>query len=611
MCGIAGILNSKIDLKEEKQKNILEKISESLKSRGPDGHGEYTEHHAALLHRRLAIVDPENGRQPMRFGPYIICYNGEIYNTAELKKELEDAGQTFETHSDTEIVLKACAVWQEAALDKLNGIFAFGVYNTETKTLLAARDKMGVKPFYYSTSGGGLSFASRVPTMLLMPFVRPVVDEDGLNEIFMLGPASTPGKTVFKDIAELPPGHFLKYRDGELSIFPYWQLKAAEHKEEPDETIEHTHFLLTDAIRRQMISDVPICAFLSGGLDSSVICAVMQSEMKKRGETLHTFSVDYVDNDKYFQKSLFQPNKDSDYIGQMADYIGSRHKNIVLKNEDVASALKDSVLAKGYPAFADVDSSLLLFCREVKKEFKVCLSGECADEIFGGYPWYHNDAILFEDTFPWSRSTDVRRQILKNGLLPHGDAYARARYEETLAMTDSLPGDTPREKRMREMFVLNLQWFMQTLLMRKDVMSMESSLEVRVPFCDCRLVEYAYNMPWEMKSLFGREKGIVRKAFENELPYDIAWRKKSPYPKTHNPIFFQAVCRLAEEAIGDRETPLIDLIDPAPVHALMQDANAIQDPWYGQLMRGPQILAYIYQIYVFFKNYNVEITGVL
>lgn len=611
MCGIAGILHSEMDLKDEKSKNILEKVSESLKSRGPDARGEYLEHHAALLHRRLAIVDPENGRQPMRFGPYIICYNGEIYNTGELKKELEAAGQTLQTHSDTEIVLKACAVWQEAALNKLNGIFAFAVYDTEKRTLLAARDKMGVKPFYYSTAGGGLSFASRVPSMLLMPHVRPVVDEDGLNEIFMLGPASTPGKTVFKDIAELPPGCFLKYADGRVQIREYWHLKAKPHEENLDETIAHTHFLLTDSIRRQMISDVPICAFLSGGLDSSVICAVMQHEMKKKNETLHTFSVDYVDNDKYFQKSLFQPNKDSDYIGQMADHIGSNHKNIVLKNEDVAYALKDSVLAKGYPAFADVDSSLLLFCREVKKEFKVCLSGECADEIFGGYPWYHNDDILFEDTFPWSRSTDVRKKILKAGLLKNGDAYVRARYEETLAQTDSLQSDTPREKRMREMFMLNLQWFMQTLLMRKDVMSMESSLEVRVPFCDCRLVEYAYNMPWEMKSLYTREKGIVRKAFENELPYEIAWRKKSPYPKTHNPVFFQAVCKLAEEALNDKTTALCELIDPAPVHALMQDPNAIKDPWYGQLMRGPQILAYIYQIYVFLKNYKVEFEGVL
>ena len=606
MCGIAGILSSSINLKDEKQKNILEQVSDTLKMRGPDEHGEYITEDAALLHRRLAIVDIENGKQPMHFGKYVITYNGEIYNSDELRKELISLGENFNTHSDTEVVLKSFAVWKEKSFEKLNGIFAFAIYDKEEKELYAVRDKMGVKPFYYYFSNGTFAFASRVPSLLKFPQIKPVVNETGLMEMFMLGPAFSPDKTVFKNIYQLKASHFLKFKNNELTIKKYWSLKAKPHNEDLSDTIEHTHFLVSDSIKRQMVSDVDLCAFLSGGLDSSIICKVMSDELKKQGKTLSTYSVDYDDNDKYFKKSSFQPNKDSDFIDLISDYIGSDHKNIVLDNKSVAKALIDSAAVKGYPAFADVDSSLLLFCKEVKKDYKVCLSGECADEIFGGYPWYHNKDILFEETFPWSRSTNVRQKILKNGILTNTEEYVHEKYLKTVNETDFLDTDTALDRRMREMFMLNLNWFMQTLLMRKDSMSMESSLEIRVPFCDTRLVEYAYNMPWEFKSLYTREKGIVRKAFENELPYDIAWRKKSPYPKTHNPVFFNTVCDMTREILKDNTSPLFDMINIDTVNALIENPDCIKEPWYGQLMKGPQILAYIIQIYYFIKEYNVE-----
>ncbi len=606
MCGIAGILSSSINLKDEKQKNILEQVSETLKMRGPDEHGEYITEDVALIHRRLAIVDIENGKQPMHFGKYVITYNGEIYNSDELRKELISLGENFNTHSDTEVVLKSFAVWKEKSFEKLNGIFAFAIYDKEEKELYAVRDKMGVKPFYYYFSNGTFAFASRVPSLLKFPQIKPVVNETGLMEMFMLGPAFSPDKTVFKNIHQLKASHFLKFKNSELTIKKYWSLKAKPHNEDLSDTIEHTHFLVSDSIKRQMVSDVDLCAFLSGGLDSSIICKVMSDELKKQGKTLSTYSVDYDDNDKYFKKSSFQPNKDSDFIDLISDYIGSDHKNIVLDNKSVAKALIDSAAAKGYPAFADVDSSLLLFCKEVKKDYKVCLSGECADEIFGGYPWYHNKDILFEETFPWSRSTNVRQKILKNGILTNTEEYVHEKYLKTVNETDFLDTDTALDRRMREMFMLNLNWFMQTLLMRKDSMSMESSLEIRVPFCDTRLVEYAYNMPWEFKSLYTREKGIVRKAFENELPYDIAWRKKSPYPKTHNPVFFNMVCDMTREILKDNTSPLFDMINTDTVNALIENPDCIKEPWYGQLMKGPQILAYIIQIYYFIKEYNVE-----
>ncbi|MCM1114506.1 MAG: asparagine synthase (glutamine-hydrolyzing) [Clostridium sp.] len=604
MCGIAGILSQSIDLRAERP--MIERVSDTLKLRGPDGKGEYIDRDAALIHRRLAVIDVEKGSQPMQFGKYIIVYNGELYNTEEVREALVSCGYEFDTHCDTEVVLKAFDKWQEESVKKLNGIFAYAVYDVQSKRLFAARDRIGVKPLYYAKKGDQFSFASRINSLLCMPNIKPVVDEDGLNEIFMLGPAKTIGKGIFKDIKELPPASYMTYSKGRLDIHCYWNLTAQDNFETRDEAVEHTHFLVKDSIERQLVSDVPLATFLSGGLDSSIISKVASDYYQAKGERLNTYSVDYVDNDKYFTKSLFQPNKDSDYIGFMSDYIQSVHHNVILDNTDVANALGDAAIARGVPAFADVDSSLMLFCREVKKNFTVCLSGECADEIFGGYPWYHRKEILFEDTFPWSRSTDVRRSILKQGVLPKGEEYLRNAYDTTIADVSYLDTDSRLEKRMREMFILNLKWFMQTLLYRKDVMSMESSLEVRVPFCDYRLVEYAYNLPWELKALDGREKGILRKAFENELPEEIAWRKKSPYPKTHNPIYFDAVCNLVKSALNDKTCQLSELIDVKAVENLIANPNGLSEPWYGQLMRSPQILAYIYQIYVWIKKNNVE-----
>lgn len=604
MCGIAGILSDSIDLRAEHE--MIYKISASLKSRGPDAKGEYITADTALIHRRLSVIDPANGAQPMQFGKYTIVYNGELYNTEEIRTQLKAYGYTFDTECDTEVVLKAFHMWHEESAKRFNGIFAYAIYDSEDKSLFLCRDRIGVKPLYYANKNGLFSFASRIESLLNVKGIRPVCDKNGLNEIFMLGPAKTIGKTVFKDILELPPAEYLLYKNGKITTKKYWSLEAKPFDDNMTEAQERTHYLVTDAIRRQLVSDVPLCTFLSGGLDSSIISKVASDYFADKGSVLDTYSVDYVDNDKFFKSSVFQPNKDSDYINLISDYIDSDHHNIVLNNSAVAEALIDSTIARGCPGFTDVDSSLLLFCREVRRNHTVALSGECADEIFGGYPWYHRREILFEETFPWSRTTDVRRGILRDGFLTDGEEYAHNAYLDTVAQTSYLDTDTKLEKRMREMFVLNLNWFMQTLLVRKDVMSMESSLEVRVPFCDYRIVEYAYNMPWSIKSFEGREKGILRKAFENELPEIITWRKKSPYPKTHNPIYLQEVSKMVDAVLDDKTSPLCEMINPQAVTNLIENPDSLSEPWYGQLMRGPQVLAYIVQIYAWIKRFGVQ-----
>ena len=604
MCGIAGILSSDIDLRQEKE--MLWRVSDSLKMRGPDARGEYITRSVALIHRRLSVIDPQNGVQPMRFGKYIIVYNGEIYNTDEIRRELRFHGYVFETDCDTEVVLKSFHLWQERCAEKLNGIFAFAIYNMDSEEVFLCRDRIGVKPLFYSKTKDLFAFASRTDTLLHVKGIEPVCDENGLNEIFMLGPAKTMGKTYFRDIKEVKPGEYLYYKKGKLKSGVYWSLKASEFSDNCVQAQEHTHFLVTDAIKRQLVSDVGICTFLSGGLDSSIISKVAYDYMTDRGEILNTYSVDYKDNDKYFKSSVFQPNKDSDYINLISDYIDSDHHNIILNNTDVADSLIESTFARGVPGFTDIDSSLLLFCREIVKKHKVALSGECADEIFGGYPWYHREEILFEETFPWSRTTDVRHSILKNGFLKHSDEYVKNAYDETIASTDFLDTDSRLEKRMRQMFMLNMNWFMQTLLARKDAMSMQASLEVRVPFCDYRIVEYAYNMPWSIKSYNGREKGILRKAFENELPDIITWRKKSPYPKTFNPDYVQAVSKMALCVLEDKSCVLNEMINKSSIMSLIENPDSLSEPWYGQLMRGPQVLAYLVQIYAWIRRYNVQ-----
>ena len=609
MCGIAGWFSESKPLYENL--DIIESMSGTLCRRGPDEHGIFMDNTICLIHRRLTVIDPDNGKQPMtaQLGErdVTLVYNGELYNTEELRKELIDAGFTFQGHSDTEVLLNAYLHWGENCVNKLNGIFAFAVYDNESKKLFMARDAIGVKPFFYYQYNDGFLFCSEIKTLLANPIVKPQIDETGLIEIFFLGPGRTNGSGIFKGIGELLPGECAVYNNGTLKKRRYFKLTAEEHSHNKQQTIEYTRFLLTDAVERQLVSDVPLCTFLSGGLDSSIISNIAANYFKNKGKILDTYSVNYVDNQKYFQKSLFQPNSDEEFIDIMTEHVGSNHHQVILENTNLYNALFDSVDARDLPGMVDVDSSLLLFCREVKKDFTVALSGECADELFGGYPWYHNKEILFEECFPWSRSQDIRRSILKDGILPHGEEYVHERYLNTVRQTDSLPTDTPFQKRMREMFTLNFNWFMQTLLDRKDRCSMYNGLEVRVPFCDHRIVSYAYNMPWELKALNNREKGIVREAFSDLLPESIVWRKKSPYPKTHNPLYFKLACDGAIKVINDKNSPLNYFLNQEGVWDIIRNPEGISSPWYGQLMKAPQILAYIAQIDYWMKKYKVQI----
>jgi asparagine synthase (glutamine-hydrolysing) len=610
MCGIVGIVDFEHDLLGESQ--TLSAMMDTCAHRGPDAAGTYLTHQVALGHRRLSVVDPAGGSQPMirsvGSNTYVIVYNGELYNTPELRQALTKKGHTFFSHSDTEALLLSYIEWGPSCVERLNGIFAFAIWDDKKQRIFLARDRMGVKPLFIARpSNTTLLFASEIKSLLAHPDIHPVLDEGGLLELFALAPARTAGRTLFAGIEELRPGECMIYSPLGTYAHRYWQFVSAEHTDNLHQTTEKLRHLVVDSTRRQLVADVPVCTFLSGGLDSSALSAIAAQAMAEKGNILRTFSVDYVDNDKYFTRSVFQPSPDSDYIDIMRRHIGSEHVTITLDTPELVSALRDAVIARDLPGMADVDSSLLLFCKRMRGYATVALSGECADEIFGGYPWFYREDLLNLDMFPWANSLDLRRSVMSKALsrLPI-EEYAKSRYFDTVDETPLLGTEKPLERRRRQMFYLNIKWFMANLLERKDRMSMACGVEVRVPYCDHRLAEYAWNIPWDIKNLGGMEKGILRLALKDLLPEAIYNRKKSPYPKTHHPEYTRLVCAALKEVLADPAAPIHALIDRAAVEEML-DSLSIVTPWFGQLMTGPQLFAFLLQLNIWLTEYKVSI----
>jgi asparagine synthase (glutamine-hydrolysing) len=613
MCGITGWIDFERDVSG--QHEILGAMNIQHAGRGPDATGTWIAEHVALGHRRLSVIDPEGGIQPMikQIGEqkYVIVYNGELYNMDELRAQLLSRGYHFTTRSDTELIPTAFAAWREDAPKELNGIFAFAIWDETREELFIARDRIGVKPLFYTKVGSSFLFGSELKSILSHPSVRREVDEEGLNELLVMGPARTPGIGVFRNIHELKPGHWLRFNRDGLTIRPYWELVSDHHQDDTPTTIARVRELIEDAVCRQLVSDVPIGTMLSGGLDSSALSALAAESFQAEGRgKLQTFSVDYVDNDKYFQQNEFQPNSDAPWVKVMSRYIGSEHNNILLDNDELYGTLMQAMRARDLPGMADVDASLVLFSREIRKQLTVVLSGECADEVFGGYPWFHRDELVNADTFPWARLTNLRLPFLSKELVEHIKPmeYVDARYQEALSEVPRLRGENVEDARIREIFYLSLTRWMPTLLDRKDRMSMTVGLEVRVPFCDHRLVEYVWNVPWSMKFMGNREKGLLRQAVSGLLPKEVMERKKSPYPKTHHPGYLTFVIQKMSELVEDRTAPVFQLLDRDVVKRfLIEDLRQKHLPWFGQLMNVPALLAYWLQLNEWLIAYRVKI----
>lgn len=613
MCGFAGVVNLKEKIIDKKQ--VIINMNQTLSKRGPDECGYYLEDNVLFGHRRLVVIDPDGGKQPMTFkymgNTYTILYNGQIYNTEELRNELKGFGFTFEGHSDTEVLLKSYIHFKEDVVKKLNGIFAFAVWDTNNKKLFIARDHFGVKPLYYCFINHNFVFASEIKAILKFPGIEASLDEQGVCELFGIGPAHTAGTTAFKNIYELKPASMLIFKDDEIHISKYWKLKSKIHTDNLDKTCDTVKELLEDSIKRQLVSDVPLCTFLSGGLDSSIITLHAANYCKEHNlPPLNTYSIDYVDNDKNFVKTDFQPNSDNYYIDLMRNKLNTNHHTIVLDTPELASYLEDAMIARDFPGMADVDSSLLLFCKHVKNDATVTLTGECADEIFGGYPWFFREDALNSKTFPWSIALSERQRLLNPEIAKKVDLkeYVDYRYNESLKDVEILDTDSTETAEKRKISHLTLNWFMQTLLDRSDKMGMYNGFEIRVPFCDYRLAEYVWNIPWEMKALKGREKGLLRYIMKDILPSEIVDRKKSPYPKTWNPTYLSTVKKMLSDIMENKEAPINHLLNREYILEILNtDGKAFTRPWFGQLMTGPQLMAYLCQVNMWLERYHPKI----
>ena len=612
MCGFVGFANLKENISS---KTNIYNMNESISKRGPDEDGYYYEEHVCLGHKRLIVVDPDGGKQPMSAmkdgNLYTIVYNGQLYNTKELRSELEENGFTFDSYSDTEVLLKSYIFWKYDVVKKLNGIFSFAIWDSKKNELFLARDHFGVKPLFYTIYNNTIVFASEIKALFKYPGIEAKLDEQSIAELFGIGPARTAGLGIFKNIYEIKPAHFGIFNESGLHIERYWKLESKVHTDSLGKTCDTVRFLLEDSISRQLVSDVPLCTFLSGGLDSSIITLYASKYCKKHNlPPLNTYSVDYVDNDKNFVKTDFQPNSDNYYINLMSEKLNTNHHTVVLDTPELASALEDAMIARDFPGMADVDSSLLLFCKNVKQNATVSLTGECADEIFGGYPWFFRADALNSNTFPWSIAITERQSLLNPQIASKVNLknYIDYRYQESLDEVDILDEDSMETAEKRRISHLTLNWFMQTLLDRSDRMAMYNGFELRVPFCDYRLAEYVWNIPWEMKALHGREKGLLRYIMKDLLPEEIVDRKKSPYPKTWNPTYLATVKDMLTKIMNDSNAPINNLLNRNYILEILEtDGKAFTRPWFGQLMTGPQLMAYLCQVNMWLERYNPSI----
>jgi len=603
MCSVCGIFGNEIN------DQVIHFMNDCMRHRGPDDSHIFDDRCIFLGHNRLAVIDPQNGVQPMTIEHqgirYTIIYNGEIYNQHELNEELRQYHVNPKTRSDTETVLWSYIIWGKDCPNKLNGIFAFAVYDHSKRSLFLCRDRLGVKPLYYTTCHDVFIFASEIKSLLAFPGVEARIDREGLWELLFLTPVTFLESGTLKGIHKLLPGEFAVVDESGVKCQTYWRLKAKPFCDSKKQAVETVRDLVIDAVKRQMVSDVPLCTLLSGGLDSSVITAVASNECRRNGNRLSTYSFEYQGNREHFKKTLFQPESDDYFASWLADVLGTKHTVLSASSEQVFDSLTSAVDARDIPGQADIDSSLLYFCSLIKRDHTVALSGECSDEIFGGYPWFYRKEMLERSFFPWIHDPMVRVSLFDSSLVcpTMGYDWISEKYRSFLNSVDRHDEDSDQMYRSRVATQLSVYFFMQSLLERKDRMSMYSAVEVRVPFADHRILEYVYNVPWEWKFENGVEKSLLRNAMVGWLPDRVLFRKKSPYPKTHDPMYEELTRNKLMSILEDKNSPLREMVQISQIHSLIDQES---QTWFGQLMSKPQLYAWLIQLDYWLRKYHVQ-----
>jgi asparagine synthase (glutamine-hydrolysing) len=574
MCGIVGLVD--FDRHPEQCADLVQAMTDTMSCRGPDAEGLWFGRWVGFGHRRLSVIDPEHGQQPMVAGHngrmVAITFGGEVYNFRELRAELVSHGHRFRTECDTEVVLRGYLQWGAALVDRLNGMYAFGIWDTGAEELLLVRDRMGVKPLYYHPTRSGVLFGSEPKAILAHPTVPRRVDAAGLCEA--LDMVKTPESAVFAGMREVRPGQLVRVGRAGVRTSRYWRLEAREHTDDLSATIATVRDLLADTVSRQLVSDVPLCTLLSGGLDSSAVTA-----LAAQAGPVRSFSMDFDGAADSFTPDAVRQALDAPFVRDLAEHVAVRHTEILLDSAELTTPEVRAAVLRGTdlpPAFwGDMWPSLYLFFRAVRQQCTVALSGEAADELFGGYRWFRNQLAVRATTFPWLTSGSARyfggRSLFDRGLLDKLDldGYRADRYSEAIAEVPKLAGESEQGRRMREITYLNLTRFVQTLLDRKDRMSMAAGLEVRVPFCDHRLVEYVFNVPWAMKSFDGREKSLLRAAVTDLLPRSVVERVKTPYPATQDPGYESVLRADLAAVLRDGDAPVLPLLDVERARAVL------------------------------------------
>lgn len=542
---------------------------------------------------------------------YSVLFNGRLYNGEKIKEELIRLGHIFFTSADSEIILFSYLEYGNDFITKLDGIFSLAIYDFSCESLFVARDRLGIKPLYYAESDDFI-FGSKIKSILNHPNMAAKIGKEELCEIFGLGPAHSPGKTFFKGIYEIMPGHYGIYTNHEFKTYKYWDLETRLIEDNIEQSITQTNELVTSSLKRELVSDKPICCMLSGGLDSSVLSMLAAKEK----ENLTTFSIDFEGNENNFTGTDYQPTRDSDFVVVMQDFLKTNHINLYFSTKEIFDSLKDSMLAREMPGMADVDSSLLVFCKKIKEcGFDAVISGECSDEIFGGYPWYYKEHLINSHTFPWSRSIETRKNIVNPNLVS-GD-YLERYVENVFKHTSNnviYNSDDEMENKFRKTCYNTIKWFMNTLVERSVRISDLTGLDIRVPFADYKIFEYIYNVcaKYKLGLIDGNdtpvEKYLLRKAFENDLPHDVVYRKKSPFPKTYDPEYTALLEKSISDIINKSTSPLLQIINIRYLYEILETKGEnLKENWFGQLMTYPQTLAYLIQINMWLEEFNIEI----
>lgn len=596
-------------------RDTIHKMSEALIKRGPDHQEYHLFTHGAFCHNALfsGSIHPQI---PCKTQPvtkrlcnniYTLFYDGYVTNLIELKKKLEEEGEDTADLSQEELLLFAFQTYGPEFVKQLDGAFALVVYD-ETKNLIYLfRDQLGLRPLYYMFIDKTLIFASEPKGIFAYPNITPTVTREGLNEIFSMGPARSLGKSAFKNLFELKAGHFLVYGRDQMYEECYHQFRFREHTDSYPDTVDHVNELLGRSIEVLSYTDSAPASLLSGGLDSSVITA----ELVKRNSddnSVKTFSFDFIGSRQHFKANNFQPSLDAPYVHQMADALRTDHTTLVCGNTEQYEYLKQSVIAHDLPAMGDIDSSLLYFCEKIAPSHHTIFTGECADELFAGYPWYHKAEMYEADTFPWSIDTSPRKELLNNDFISvlDMDSYIHEQYQHACAeifYPDSKDASLLHSKTM----YLTMRYFMQTLVNRTDRAASANSLDIRVPFADFSLAEYLFNVPYEMKAKDGEVKHLLREYAKGLLPEEIRVRRKSPYPKTYDPGYEALLSTALLKVISDSNSPLLEFVDKNKVYSFCQNTKDYGRPWYGQLMAGPQLMAYYLQINYWLQKYQIKV----